>query len=150
MLAHDWSTCIKYLVEFPLLPVVEVDRLVPVGGEEGTRLQTHRQPRVVRGDRHAQTEGDGGGGGMDKGRGSEGWDNERGRARNTLETCSSQLPYRGFLSREKTFANCLKTDFRRENFREFAVTQSTTPTSAVSNCLKIDFHGENFRESPQK
>ena len=42
--------------------------------------------------------------------------------------------------------NCLKIDFRRENFREFAVTQCTTPTSAVSNCLKIDFRRENFRE----
>ena len=46
--------------------------------------------------------------------------------------------------------NCSKTDFRGENFREFAVTQRATPTSTVSNCLKIDFHGENLRESPQK
>ena len=61
-----------------------------------------------------------------------------------------RIPYSGFLSREETFANCLKIDFRRENFREFAVTQCPTPTSAVSNCLKIDFRGENFRESPQK
>ena len=28
------------------------------------------------------------------------------------------VPYSGFLSREKTFANCLKIDFRGENFRE--------------------------------
>ena len=57
-----------------------------------------------------------------------------------------KLPYGGFLSREKTFANYLKIDFRGENFREFAVTQCTTPTSAVSNyCLKIDFRGENSR-----
>ena len=61
-----------------------------------------------------------------------------------------QLPYSGFLSREKTFANCLKIDFRGKNFRKFAVTQCTTPTSAVSNCLKIDFRGENVRELPQK
>ena len=54
--------------------------------------------------------------------------------------------YSGFLSREKTFANCLKIDFHGENCREFAVTQCTTPTSAVSNCLKIEFHGENCRE----
>ena len=60
------------------------------------------------------------------------------------------LPYSGFLSREKLSANCLKIDFRGENLCEFAVTQCTTPTSAVSNCLKIDFRGENFRESPQK
>ena len=62
------------------------------------------------------------------------------------------IPYcSGFLSREKTFANCLKIDFREENFREFAVTQCTAPTSAVSNyCYKIDFRGESFRESPQK
>ena len=60
------------------------------------------------------------------------------------------MPYSGFLSREKTFMNCLKIDFRRENFREFVVTQCTTPTSTVSNCLKIDFRRENFRESSQK
>ena len=29
-----------------------------------------------------------------------------------------EVPYSGFLSREKTFANCLKVDFRRENFRK--------------------------------
>ena len=74
--------------------------------------------------------------------------------RNAMECGSARelkLPYSGFLSREKTFANCLKIDFRGENFREFAVTQCTTPTSAVSKyCLKIDFRGENFRKSPQK
>ena len=46
--------------------------------------------------------------------------------------------------------NCLKIDFRRENFRKIVVTQCTTPTSTVTNCLKIDFRGESFRESPQK
>ena len=46
--------------------------------------------------------------------------------------------------------NCLKIDFRGENVCEFAVTQCTTPTSAVSNCLKIDFRRENFQELPQK
>ena len=67
------------------------------------------------------------------------------------EKVGQQLPYSGFLSREKTiFANCLKIDFRRENFREFAVTQCTTPTNVVSNYLKIDFRRENFHESPQK
>ena len=60
------------------------------------------------------------------------------------------IPYSGFLLWEKTFANCLKIDFRRENFHEFVVTQCTTPTSVVSNCLKIDFHRETFRESPQE
>ena len=54
--------------------------------------------------------------------------------------------YSGFLSWEKTFENCLKIDFHRENIRKFVVTQCTTPTSAVSNCLKIDFHRENFHE----
>ena len=29
-----------------------------------------------------------------------------------------QVPYSGFLSREKTFANCLKIGFRGENFRD--------------------------------
>ena len=60
------------------------------------------------------------------------------------------VPYSRFLLREKTFANCLKIDFRGENLREFAVTQCTTSTSAVSNCLKIDFRRENFSKSPQK
>ena len=32
------------------------------------------------------------------------------------------------------FANCLKIDFGGEKFIEFAVTQCTTPTNAVSNC----------------
>ena len=56
-----------------------------------------------------------------------------------------EILYCGFLLREKTFVNYLKIDFHGENFREFAVTQCTTPTSTVSNCLKIDFRGENFR-----
>ena len=60
------------------------------------------------------------------------------------------VPYSGFLSRDKTFANCIKIDFCGENFREFVVTQCTTSTSTVSNCLKMDFRGENFRESPLK
>ena len=61
------------------------------------------------------------------------------------------IPYNsGFLSREKTFANCLKIDFRGENFREFVVTQCTTPTTAVSNCLKIYFCGEKIHELAQK
>ena len=50
----------------------------------------------------------------------------------------------GFLSREKTFVNYLKIDFRGENISKFAVTQCTTPTSIVSNRLKIDFHRENI------
>ena len=54
------------------------------------------------------------------------------------------VPYSGFLSREKTSANCLKIEFCRENYHEFAVTQCTTPTNAVSNCFKIDFRGKNF------
>ena len=29
-----------------------------------------------------------------------------------------EVPYDGFLSQEKTFTNCLKVDFRGENFRE--------------------------------
>ena len=69
--------------------------------------------------------------------------------RYTVHACVV-VPYSGFLSREKTFANCLKVDFRGENFREFAGTQCTTPTSAVSNCLKIDFRRESFRKSPLK
>ena len=68
----------------------------------------------------------------------------------THDKPQNNIPHSGFLSREKTLANCFKIDFRGENFREFAVTQCTTPTSAVSNCLKIYFRGENFRESPQK
>ena len=60
--------------------------------------------------------------------------------------CQNSIQYSGFLSREKTFANCLKIDFCRENFCEFVVTQCTTSTSAVSNCLKIDFCRENFCE----
>ena len=56
-----------------------------------------------------------------------------------------RIPHSGFLSREKTFANCLKIDFCGEN-----LTQCTTPTSAVSNCLKIEFRGENFRELLQR
>ena len=61
------------------------------------------------------------------------------------------IPYSGFLSREKTSANCLKIDFHGENLREFAVTQCTPrPTNAVSNCLKIDFCGETFANRHRK
>ena len=34
------------------------------------------------------------------------------------ETSLLVIPNSGFLSREKTFTNCLKIDFRGENFRE--------------------------------
>ena len=35
---------------------------------------------------------------------------------NTTIVDSLCIPYSGFLSREKSFANCLKIDFRGENF----------------------------------
>ena len=49
------------------------------------------------------------------------------------------------LSGENTSVNCLKIDFRRENFREFVAIQRITPTSAVSNCLKMYVRRENLQ-----
>ena len=40
---------------------------------------------------------------------------------------SRELPYSGKLSREKTFANWWKYDFRGENFRAFAMPKDATP-----------------------
>ena len=42
------------------------------------------------------------------------------------------VPYSGFLLRLKTFANCLKIDFRGENFCGFTVSQFTTPINTAS------------------
>ena len=70
---------------------------------------------------------------------------EGGRKRGQTEGESTEkearnTPYSRFSFAEIFFC---ETDFCGENFREFAVTQCTTPTRTVSNCLKIDFRGEN-------
>ena len=54
-----------------------------------------------------------------------------------------QIPYSGFLLRVKTFVNCLKIDFREENFRGFTVSQFATPinTASEGQCRVLPLYG---------
>ena len=70
------------------------------------------------------------------------------------QPASCSIPYSGKLSREKTFANWWKYNFRRENFRglhAFAMPKDATPQISQRKLSRIATKPQNSRKfSPSK